>query len=167
MVEAIEARRVRLEPLTVAHAESMFDVLAEPGLYQFIGGHPPTLEDLRHRYAMQAVGHSADQRQWWLNWIVVLRSSARAVGYVQATVEQRDHELQANIAWVIGSGFQGRGLATEAAAAMIEWLKTVNVHHYIAYINPTHDASAAVARKLGMHPTDVIEDGETQWKSPQ
>jgi RimJ/RimL family protein N-acetyltransferase len=166
-VEAIESTRVRLEPLTVAHADEMLHVLAEPALYEFTGGRPPTLEELRLRYTTQAVRHSPDQRQWWLNWIVVLHDSGRAAGYVQATVEQQDHGLEANIAWVIGSGFQRRGLATEAATAMIDWLTTVNVDHYIAYINPAHAASAAVARKLGMRPTAVVKDGEVRWQSPR
>jgi RimJ/RimL family protein N-acetyltransferase len=164
-IEALEAGRVRLEPLAVDYAVPMVEVLANPALYEFIGGHPPTPPELQRRYAAQTVGHSDDQTQWWLNWIVVLRDGACAIGYVQATVEHRAAALEASIAWVIAPDFQGHGLATEAAGAMLDWLKGHGVGPLVAYVHPCHAASQAVARKLGLRPTWLIEDGEVRWQS--
>jgi len=48
--------RIQLSPLTVHHAPAMVSVLADPSLYLFTGGTPPTLEELTARYARQAVG---------------------------------------------------------------------------------------------------------------
>ena len=45
-------------------------VLADPGLYEFIGGRPPTLGELTDRYRHQVVGRSVDGREELLNWIV-------------------------------------------------------------------------------------------------
>lgn len=165
VIESVEAGRLRLEALTLDHAVSMVDVLSDGALYQYIGGQPPTVSELRLRYAAQVVGHSEDQSQWWLNWIVSLRDPACAVGYVQATVEQASAGPEASIAWVIAPAFQGRGLATEAASAMDDWLSTMGVDHLVAYVHPAHAASQAVARKLGLHPTSAIEDGEVCWRS--
>jgi len=143
----------------------MVDVLADSALYQFIGGRPPTLAELQRRYTAQVVGHSPDQTQWWLNWIVMLRDPAHAIGYVQATVEKSPVTLEADIAWVVAPAFQGRGAATEAAGAMIAWLKAHGVGQFVAHIHPTHCASQAVARKLGLRPTPPVEDGEVRWQS--
>jgi len=164
-IEALEAVRVRLEPLAVDHATQMVEVLSNPALYRFIGGHPPTLRELMRRYAAQAVGHSEDQTQWWLNWIVMSRAGVCAIGYVQATVEHRGAALEASIAWVIAPDFQGHGLATEAAGAMLDWLKAHGVGLVVAYVHPAHAASQAVTRKLGLRPTALIEDGEIRWQS--
>ena len=87
----------------------MVAVLSDPSLYEFTGGTPPTLEELTDRYTRQAVGHSPDGTEQWLNWVVLLDSAP--VGYVQATVVGDSAE----IAWVISPSVQGRGLATEAA----------------------------------------------------
>jgi RimJ/RimL family protein N-acetyltransferase len=163
-IEAITTARCRLEPLSVAHADAMVDVLAEPALYEFTGGTAPTLVQLRRRYRDQVVGHSDDGRQWWLNWIVTMIGSARAIGYLQATVEPGGGVLRANLAWVVDPRNQGRGFATEAAEGMINWLAGVGVRRCVAYTKPEHHASAAVARKLGMLPTDVVEDGEVGWE---
>lgn len=163
-IEPIRSARALLEPLTLAHAAEMAQTLADPSLYEFIGGQPPTLEQLRRQYRAQAKGQSEGGGQWWLNWIVTLTRPRRAVGYVQATVEQRGDQLEADIAWVIAPAFQGRGLATEATAAMVGWLTSNSVDQLVAYIHPDHATSAAVARSQGLHPTDVLEDGEIRWR---
>jgi len=48
---------------------------------------------------------------------------------------------------------------------MIRWLTAAGVDRYVAYIHPNHAASAAVARRQGLCPTDVIEDSEVRWQS--
>ena len=148
---------VELSPLTVDHAGAMVGVLSDPSLYEFTGGTPPTLEELTARYARQAVGHSADGTEQWLNWVVLLDSTP--VGFVQATVV----DDSAEIAWVISPSVQGRGLATEAARAMSELLSAAGVRRLVAHVHPDHAASARVAERLGLRRTDVVEDGEIRW----
>jgi RimJ/RimL family protein N-acetyltransferase len=141
-----------IEPLRVDHAAEMVGVLSDPAIYEFIGGAPPTAEELAARYARQ-VGHPG-----WLNWIV--REDGRAVGTVQATVT----ENVAVLAWVLAPRAQGRGLATAAARAVMDLLRGEGITDFRAYIHPDHAASQAVARRLGLHPTDVVYDGEIRWE---
>ena len=165
----LETDRLRLEPLRVEDAEEMAGVLADPSLYTFIGGEPPTVEELRLRYAAQVVGRSPDGREQWLNWIVRRRAEGDAIGSVQATVGEATgvpRGTSADVAWVIGVPWQGHRSASEAAAAMISWLLTQEprgVATITAHIHPDHAASAAVARRLGLEPTDRLEDGEVVW----
>ena len=164
--ETIETARLMLEPLQVEHAAEMVEVLSAPALYEFTGGAPPSLERLRARYARQAVGHSPDGRQGWINWIARERETGVAVGTVQATLTTQDGRLEAEIAWVIGAARQRRGYGTEAAGAMVEWLRTQGIKTITADIHPDHEASMGVARRLGLAPSPVIEDGETRWEGP-
>ena len=83
-----------------------------------------------------------------------------AAGYVQATVTADT----ADVAWVIGEPWQGRGYASEAAQAMVGWLGTHGVRTVTAHIHPEHDASAAVADRVGLKPTLTVEDGERLWR---
>ncbi len=160
-IEPLATGRLRLEPLTVDHAAAMVAVLAHPSLYEFTGGSPPTLEELTRRYSRQSVGHSPDGSEQWLNWVVLLREDSRPVGYVQATVVGDEAE----IAWVISPSDQGRGLASEAATAMVDWLASSGVARLVAHIHPDHTASARVGERLGLRRTDVVEDGEVRWVS--
>jgi len=164
--EPIEAEGLTLEPLRADHAGEMVEVLADPRLYEYIGGAPPSPEQLRARYALQAVGHSPDRRHGWLNWIVRERATGAAIGTVQATVTATDGRWEAEIAWVIGTMHQGRGYAKEAAGAMVGWLRSQGTDTITAHIDPEHEASMAVARHLGLAATEVVEGGETRWESP-
>ena len=68
------------------------------------------------------------------------------------------------LAWVIGVPWQGRGLATEAARAMVAALGADGVDRLTAHVHPEHAASAAVAARLGLERTAQIEDGEVVWR---
>ncbi|MBO0895128.1 GNAT family N-acetyltransferase [Arthrobacter sunyaminii] len=158
----ITTPRLLLEPLGVQHAAEMADVLAGTALYRYIGGAAPTAEELARRYAAQTVGGSPDRREIWLNWII--RDNGAACGFVQATVSQETDGPTSYVAWVVGEAFQGRGTATAAARAMLGWLRIHTPGPVAAFIHPENRASAAVARKLGLAATGLIdEDGEERW----
>ncbi|RIJ53047.1 N-acetyltransferase [Clavibacter lycopersici] len=156
--------RFALEPLVVAHAGEMVGVLADPALYRFTGGEPPTLEALRARFARQAVGRSPDGSARWLVWVIRDRASGRAAGFVQATVTEEGGARMAEVAWLVGTAAQGSGAAAECAAAVVAWLREDGVGIVRANIHPDHAASEAVARRLGLAPTDVRVEGETRWE---
>jgi RimJ/RimL family protein N-acetyltransferase len=163
VAEPVTARRLTLVPLRAEHADEMFAVLADPGLYRFIGGAPPTLKVLRARYERLAAG-SPDPAISWCNWVIQLHSDHRLAGTVQATVRTEDDEPVAEIAWVVGRPWQGQGIATEAAQAFVAWLQRQSIHTVIAHIDPGHKASAAVAAAAGLTPTDDWQEGEIRWR---
>ena len=55
--EALATPRLVLEPLRPDHARELASVLADPALHAFTGGEPADEDDLRARFARQAVGH--------------------------------------------------------------------------------------------------------------
>ena len=165
VAEVIETGRLTLEPLRVDHAPEMAVTLADERLHEFTGGAPATGAQLRDRYAFQVAGHSPDGSQGWLNWIARDRATGHAVGTVQATTYLDASRPTAEVAWVIGAGYQRRGYATEAATAMAAWLRRHGTEVLIAHVHPDHHASARVCARLGMAATDHIVDGETRWST--
>lgn len=165
----IETRRLELVPLRVEHAAEMAGVLADPALHAFIGGEPDAPEALRARYRRLVAG-SPDPAVSWLNWVVRLREEGCLVGTVQATVAPAPAPapapggLAAEVAWVVGVPWQGRGIATEAARALVDWLVSRSVREVVAHIHPDHGASAAVATAAGLAPTGTWHDGEIRWQ---
>lgn len=83
------------------------------------------------------------------------------IGYVQATLPLDEDE--AEIAWVIGRAWQGRGLASRAAHLIVDEVAKLGTHRLVAHIHPEHAVSQGVARSLGMHPTEIVVDGELRW----
>lgn len=138
-------------------------MLSDPALHAFTGGAPDTPQALRSRYRRMAAG-SPDPAVSWLNWVIRLRDTSCLTGTVQATVSRSGHGPVAEIAWVVGTPWQGRGIATEAARALVARLGRQQVHTVIAHIHPDHRASAAVATAAGLTPTDEWHDGEVRWR---
>ena len=81
---------------------------------------------------------------------------------MQATI--RDDGRHAEIAWVVGLAWQGRGYATEASLALVGWLESAWRDRITANIQPDHVASEAVARRIGLRPTGEMVDGERVWE---
>lgn len=118
----------------------------------------------------------------WSNWVLRVRAEGRLAGYVQATVR----EGRAEIAWVVGAAWQGRGYAKEAVAGLATHLiapvgdgdteggdtgdddaeggRPGEVRTLVAHIHPEHAASCAVAAAAGLAPTGEWEDGERRWQ---
>lgn len=161
--QTIRTRRLDLLPLQVEHAEEMAAVLSDPALHTFIGGAPDTPQALRSRYQRMTAG-SPDQAICWLNWVIRLRDRSCLTGTVQATVSPCGYGSIAAIAWVVGIPWQGRGIATEAARGLVDWLSRQPVHTVIAHIHPEHRVSAAVATAAGLTPTDEWHEDEIRWR---
>lgn len=137
-------------------------VLGDPALHAFTGGEPLDAAALRERFERLAIGRLADGGEAWHNWIVRLLATGEAVGTVQATV--RANQSAAEIAWVIGVPWQGRGFASEAARALVAWLDGIGTATIEAHVHPNHAASGKVAARAGLSPTDELVGGERVWR---
>jgi RimJ/RimL family protein N-acetyltransferase len=172
----IRTTRLTLLPLGAEHADELVGVLGDPALHTFIGGRPETLDELRVRYARWAAG-SPDPEVRWLNWAIRFDTAERLVGTVQATVTGTQAGTgdagagaqgtvagaRAEVAWVVGTGWQGRGFATEAARGLVAWLLSVGVGTVVAHVHPDNVASARVAWALGLRATGQKQDDEDEW----
>jgi RimJ/RimL family protein N-acetyltransferase len=169
---ALRTARLDLEPLRVAHADELVDILADRALYAFFDDEPSsTLDALRSRYERWSVGRSPDGSETWHNWILRDRVSGAAAGFVQATVRTVAGVVTAELAWVVGTAYQGRGYAVEAALAARDAITGTgsasgdDATVVQAHVAAGHSASEAVARRLGLTPTGTVEDDEILWRS--
>ncbi|WP_410992982.1 GNAT family N-acetyltransferase [Micrococcus luteus] len=95
-------------------------------------------------------------------WILASPASC----WNQRVQDQGSSAQPAEIAWVMGAPWQRNGYASAAAALLLAELAEMGVKQVIAHIHPDHGASAAVARRIGMSPTDEVVDGEVRWEGP-
>jgi RimJ/RimL family protein N-acetyltransferase len=111
------SERLVYEPLTESHASDLSDALTDPRVYAYITGpHPATAVDLAVEFARMAAGPSGRYKneKWW-NFAVRVRGG-KFIGRTQATL----HDDLAEVAYVFGPLYWGRGYATEA----LTWLHT-------------------------------------------
>jgi len=143
----IETPRLTLEPQRAAHAGTMFEVLSDPAIYEHENAPPESLQWLRERFAKLETRRSGDGREQWLNWVLRRRAQGDLIGYVQATVKADGHAF---IAYELGSAHWGRGLGSEAVAAMIgELLAQYGVHTALAVFKRSNRRSRRLLEVLG------------------
>jgi RimJ/RimL family protein N-acetyltransferase len=166
----VQTARLSLEPLRADHAREAVPVFDDVRLHAWIGGEPASREELEARYQRQAYGQSPDGAHGWLNWILRRILDGQLVGTVQATLcrtvaGSAAGRLEAEVAWVIGYEYQGRGYGREGALGMAAWLRAHGVESLVAHIHPGNRASTGIARALGLSPTGTVVDGEVRWTS--
>jgi RimJ/RimL family protein N-acetyltransferase len=147
----IRTARLALVPVVAEDADELAAVFADERLYAFTGGGPGTVEELRETLGRLARGRTADP---WAqrNWVVRRLADRRAVGMVQAVFG--DGGRSAEIAWLVGVPWQGQGLASEAATAVVTWLAARGAAQVTAWIRPDHHVSESVAKHAGLAVTD-------------
>ena len=161
--EGWQTARLTMEPLTAAHAAEMHTVLDDPDLHAFMGGSPRSAAELGARYTRLAAGRSADGTEVWGNWVRRVTATGAAVGELQTTLPVGGPGVgPALVAWVVGTEFQGRGYASEAAISLVDRLRAAR-WSVAADIHPDHVASARVARAAGLERTQQVIDGEVRW----
>ena len=91
-------------------------------------------------------------------WAVVLREGGAVVGFCGFFVRP---VKGTTMGYAIVPEYRGRGLATEAAAAVLDWAERHDVDVY-ASVRPPNPASACVLEKIGMRLVDSYcdEDGQ-------
>ncbi len=162
-VPVLETPRLVLTPLVPGDAAEMAVVLGDPALHEFTGGSPDSEEALRDRYRRWSLG-SGTAGETWLNWAIRVRDGGQAAGHLQATVTDGPGGRSAEVAWVVGTPWQRRGYAAEAADVLVRWLTAAGVTSVHACVYPGHRASERVAERAGLELTTEVSDGERVWR---
>jgi RimJ/RimL family protein N-acetyltransferase len=158
----IATERLVLVPLKADDADELCDVLDDDRLHEFTGDRLASVTELRDRFVLLAAG-SPRQGEDWLNWVVRRRLDSQALGTVQVTLRSLDGRRAARLGWMIGISWQGQGFASEAAVALVEWVRGQGVDEIGAHIHPGHRASEIVAGRAGFKPTEEEFEGERIW----
>jgi RimJ/RimL family protein N-acetyltransferase len=143
-----ETDRLLIEPLRADHAAGLFGPLSDPRVYESIGGAPPaSVAVLADRFARMISGpppHRTDEQ--WLNYAVRLRVDDTLIGTLQADIS---HE-RAEVAYLFGPAYWGRGYAKEAMAAFHEELgRNWGVREFWATTSPGNSRSIRLLGSLG------------------
>jgi RimJ/RimL family protein N-acetyltransferase len=143
-----------------ADADDLLELLEEPQLRDWLSAED--VAGLRDRFRRWESRRSPDGGEEWLNWVVRRREDREAVGWVQATLRGE----RAEIAYAVVRSQRGRGYSARAVGGLVAWLRArPEIEVIEAHIAPENAASAAVARSVGLRPTEAAVRGETVWVS--
>jgi len=154
-MQALVTPRLTLPPLVAAHADALYPILVDPRQFEYLDqGAPASLEALRERYRKRESRRSADGREFWLNWAIVVHEfGPDAIGFIQATLLE---DGRAWVAYEVGHAWWGRGIATEATRAMLEHLAAAYaVRQFMATVDQRNERSWRLLERLGFLRADA------------
>jgi [ribosomal protein S5]-alanine N-acetyltransferase len=100
------------------------------------------------------------ESQKWVVRALVLRENRTIVGHAGFHGPPGTAGLdpdKAELGYTVFSPFRGRGYATEAAVALMNWAHEEGIDRFVASVGPWNEPSLAIVRKLGF-----VQTGE-QW----
>lgn len=157
----LETDRLILHGHSLADFEECVAMWADPLVTRYIGGRPSSEEEVWARvlryaglWALLGFGY----------WVVRERASGRFVGEVGLADFRRDLTpalgRDPEVGWALAAWAHGRGFATEAVRAAVEWADAhlanprAGSGRTVCLIAPENVASVRVAEKCGFRETE-------------
>lgn len=151
MQPVLETERLILRPFLEGDFEPFHAICSDPRVMQFVGNRQPWSREQTRAFIDRAV---AQARQYgYCQWPMVLKEDRSLIGFCGfARIDE-----QIEIGWRLAVEHWGKGLATEAARAALDYgFATLGFEHVRATVQPGNEASLRVALKLGMRPEGTI-----------
>lgn len=146
----VRTARLLLRPLTVGDADALLAYRSRPDVCRYVPFEPMDRRVIGERLAAQwATTGLTDEGQALTLGIEIARTGELA-GDVVLFWHSREHR-GGEIGYILNPDFAGQGYATEAARAMLLLgFDELGLHRITARLDERNDASAKVARRLGM-----------------
>jgi RimJ/RimL family protein N-acetyltransferase len=144
-----EARRLFLRCFHVADLDAMAEVFGDPEVMRF--GPGPQTRDWVQTWLWGCLQDYYCKWGFGL-WAVVHRPDLRVIGFCGLTrFDDIDGQVEIEIGYRLARSYWGRGLASEAAAAVRDYaLGVLALPRLVAIIDPRNVASIRVAEKTGL-----------------
>lgn len=161
---SLETARLSLRPCFPAH---LLTLLQLPERLEGVAGFPAA-PGLREVFAsgglspawLAALRASHGPDPWRHGFFLVLRDAGTAIGSA-GFKGPPDSTGTVEIAYCVAPGFERRGYATEAAAALITFaFETPHVELVRAHTLPVNNASTRVLTKCGFRHVAIVVDGD-------
>lgn len=143
-----ETERLILRQLEVADAEDLFQIYSGSEMMKYLGGGPSSLDNERQRLA-EHIRDSYEVYGFGL-WAIILRETGELIGRCGLLYSDINGRKEAELAYLVGRDWWGKGIASEAArAALNVAVEQHNFSRVVAVIHPDNAGSIGVAEKLG------------------
>jgi RimJ/RimL family protein N-acetyltransferase len=160
--------RLQLRPLEFTDEDDLLVYQSDPEVVRYVPWPVRTRDQVRaalHAYAGRTrMTETGDG----IVLAIVWRPTGQVIGQTNLSIASRD-DSHGEFGYVVSRAFAGRGIATEASHAMLDYgFATLGLHRMTARLDARNYASAAVAEKLGMRREAMFVENEWfkgEWTS--
>jgi ribosomal-protein-alanine N-acetyltransferase len=148
-MNVLETERLILRRLAPDDAAEMFRIYSDPKTMEFMGKGFDSIEDGRTRI-QQHIEWYYEKYEFGL-WATVLKENNRLIGRCGLLYEEIEGRKDLELAYLIDCNYWGKGLAAEAARAILKiGFDQYQANRIIAVIVPENRNSIRLAERLGM-----------------
>jgi RimJ/RimL family protein N-acetyltransferase len=164
----VETSRLTLRPFVEEDFEALHAMRSDAEVVRYLYDEPFSPEQTRDLLSRRIAATSWAAEGDWLGAVAVERESGTVVGEVGLFwVSERDRT--AEIGFIFDPRHQGKGFATEASRALLDWaFDTAGIHRVIGRTEARNTASTRVLEKLGMRLEAHFVENEwvkNEWQS--
>ena len=145
----IETDRLILRPLTMSDLDALAALYADPEVRRYFPDGVRTHEETRGE--LQWIIDVYYGKYGYGLWATILKDTGDFIGRCGLLPWEIDGRTEVEVAYLLDKRHWRRGLATEAAAAIVDFaFATLPVERLICMVDPENAASRGVAVKVGM-----------------
>jgi RimJ/RimL family protein N-acetyltransferase len=146
-IPTITTSRLVLRAFTAGDVEPLHHILGGRDVLRYFPNTDPPSRDKVQRLISGHLRHWEERGYGW--WAVEPRSKNELIGWSGLTFLPETEEVE--VAYLLGQAFWGKGLATEAARACVQYgFENVGLESIVGIVHPENIASQRVIEKLGM-----------------
>ncbi len=156
-IPRLETERLLLRKIEQSDYKGVFEYASNPEVTKYLLWSPHENIYFTKAYLKEVQKHY--KKQNFFDWGITLKGQNKVIG----TCGFSSFNIQNNtgeIGYVLGSEYWGRGIATEAAAAVIDFgFKVLRLHRIEAKLMTENSASKRVLEKCGMQAEGIKRGG--------
>ena len=143
----IETARLKLRRFTPNDLNDLYEIRADPDVMRYIGsGKPESIEQVQTAFN-KLLAHW--EQHGFGRWAVLDKESEKLIGWCGLAYLENTEDVE--IGYGIAKSYWGKGLTSEAAAAVLKWgFEELGLDHIVAVAWPDNVASRRVMDRLGM-----------------
>jgi RimJ/RimL family protein N-acetyltransferase len=146
----IRTQRLLLRPYAPGDVDELYAYHRLPEVVRYLEPAPRTRADVQAMVAQRAASRALTAEGQALCLVAELAGSAEVVGDCVLFWRSREHQ-RGEIGYVFNPAYHGRGLATEAAGALLRLgFEGLNLHRIVARCDARNAASARVMERAGL-----------------
>lgn len=143
----IETPRLQLRPFTPDDVDDLHRLYSHRDLFKYMSNEKPLLWE-QARAVIDAFTENWKRHHFGV-WAVVDRNNQRLIGHCGFKFLENTPDVQ--IGYLLSQSYWGRGLTTEAAAAVLRYgFEVAKLKRIVAIAKPENIASRRVMEKIGM-----------------
>jgi RimJ/RimL family protein N-acetyltransferase len=159
-VTLLEAPRLRLRPLTSADTAALLTYRGDPEVCRYLPFPPMDAAEITRRLETQWYRTELENDDDAVTLGAELHETGELVGDVILFLKSRENG-NGEVGWVFHPSVAGRGYATEAASAMLDWAFGANgLRRVVARLDARNDSSARLCERLGMRRESHLVENE-------